>query len=259
MSDVLNAIVAQINLGDKISFEGLKLVNGQYAIAIQQIASLFQLLPNQVQKTLERILGKKLSLCQIKVKTNREQVEGKKVRSAESALDLETFRKVIRGLDKKNNPLAVIMVDILTGVALEQFFADAFEDNLTANDRQAIANRVMDECRKHHPLFGNSNCNLVANLFDCSRTSGTMKQFWLKYVYFDLTKDEWEKLNTLNPVMSYGCRKQTIHQWLEENAAITYKERFDKLLTFVGVSRSKEEFRSLWIREFKKPDLSLWG
>ena len=135
-NNILTAVVAPVKVGDRITIEGLRLEDGRYAIAVQQIAELFQFLPSEVQIKLERLLGMKSSLYTFKVKTNRERVKGVRSRSSELACDLTILRKIIRKLDKKGNSVAEFLGDILTEVAIEQFWADAFKDELTASDRK---------------------------------------------------------------------------------------------------------------------------
>ena len=77
--NILTAQVATVKLGN-LEFEGLKLEDGGYGIALQQVASLFQVIPTSAPKWLETRLGKGCSLFQCK--TNRELTEGKRVRSA---------------------------------------------------------------------------------------------------------------------------------------------------------------------------------
>ncbi len=130
----MKAEVATIEIG-LYKFEGLKLENGQYAIAQQQIAQLFQIVPSSAPKWLKSLLEGGFQLFQ--VKTNREKQAGKQNRP-ENALSLLDFKKLIRKLDKQGNVIAEQIAESMLEMALEQRFADAFLIALTAGDRQEI-------------------------------------------------------------------------------------------------------------------------
>lgn len=59
-TEILKATVTNVQIGN-MSVEGLKLETGEYAIAQQQVASLFQLRTKDVSKTIKLLLGKDAS------------------------------------------------------------------------------------------------------------------------------------------------------------------------------------------------------
>jgi type I site-specific restriction endonuclease len=115
--NILTATVTKVNIAG-IEFEGLLLENGEYAIALQQVAHIFQLLPKSIQKYVNDRLGNDSSFYQ-KVKTNREEVEGVRSRSAENALSLLQLEKLIRKLDREGNKTAQALsrIDIIQKLA----------------------------------------------------------------------------------------------------------------------------------------------
>jgi hypothetical protein len=130
---ILTAKVSPVPLGN-ITVEGLLLETGEFAIACRQASSLFQVLPNSTQKWLQSCLGKDCSYYQ--VKTNREHIENKRIRSTENALSLLQFEKLLMKLDRSGNKQAQNLRDDLVGLSLVQLFSDAFDIAFTKEDRQ---------------------------------------------------------------------------------------------------------------------------
>jgi hypothetical protein len=126
--DVITAKVAQVPFGN-LTIEGLLLEDGKFAVALQQAATLFQIIPTSAPKWLRTNLGKDSSLYQ--VKTNRPG----RIRKPETAISLLDFERLLRALDKANNPIAVNMSDALIGLSLTQLFSDAFEIEVTKEQR----------------------------------------------------------------------------------------------------------------------------
>jgi hypothetical protein len=232
MSDntIINATVALVSIGDRIQIEGLKLEDGRYAIAQQQVASLFSVIPTSAPKWLKSLLGEGSQL--FRVKTDRPKQQGKQNRP-ESALLIDDFRILIRKLDKKGNAIAERLSDILMGVALEQFFADAFDDNLTKQDRQAIANCILDHADPWKRLYEKQMCDRAFSWFGCS--------FYWQFCYAFFTHEERCKHEQLNPIMR-GGRKYKIHQFLEPETRERLKPRIIELGALLGASRSKQAF-----------------
>ncbi|MEM6380295.1 MAG: hypothetical protein AAF705_19050 [Bacteroidota bacterium] len=119
-----------------------------------------------------------------------------------------------------------------------------------APEAQQRLDRIMNEAREFHPLFGDENCNKIARLFNCDRQSFKMVNFWWTYVYWTLSAEEKAKLNRLNPVVN-GRRKECIHQWLKENAAQQHKEIFEKILFICDLATTESEFKEMFRRKFK--------
>lgn len=135
-NNILKASVAPVKLGH-LEFEGLLIENGEFAIAQQQVAAIFQVIPTSAPEWMKRNLGKDTSLWGFKVKTNREAVEGKRVRKSETALNLISFEKLLRKLDRKGNLIAQSIVDDLVGVSLQKLFSDAFHIKFESEEMQA--------------------------------------------------------------------------------------------------------------------------
>jgi hypothetical protein len=249
-NNILTAEVAIINIGNKVSIEGLRLEDGRFAVAVRQVASLFQLLPNSTQKWLKSLLGKEYSYFQ--VKTNREEVEGKRVRRPEQAISISDFRKVIRLMDKKGHPLAETIADALTELSLEQLFADGFKIDLTPLQRQQTINRVMSKPRPPHPVFGDESMNKVANFLKCGRGSAKIAKWMWNFIYEDLDSVERADLNSRNPIQPNGCRKQTIHSWLTEDSVSAHKHHFDAILLIIDLAQTEQEFNELYRRKFNR-------
>lgn len=131
---ILTAIVHPVPVGST-EIEGLLLENGEYAIAQQQVASLFSVMATSAPEWLERNLGKGFQLW--KVTTNRPKQAGKQNR-AENALSLIDFEKLLRKLDRKGNEIARVFVDNLVGLSLRQLFADAFGEKFEKEERQKL-------------------------------------------------------------------------------------------------------------------------
>jgi hypothetical protein len=131
--NILTATVAQVPFGI-IEIEGLLLEDGSFAVAQQQVATLFQVIPTSAPKWLKTLLGKECRL--FRVKTNRGLTEGKRIRSSENALSINQFERVLRLLDRKGNKLAEEMIDSLLGLSLTQLFSDAFKVKFEQAERQ---------------------------------------------------------------------------------------------------------------------------
>jgi hypothetical protein len=129
----LSAKVANVQIGNLI-VEGILLETGEYAIAQQQVASLFSVMAKDSTKWLKRILGKDFQICQ--VRTNRNPQAPRQNRP-ENAIDLDTFLKVIIWAANNNYPMAVKLRDALIGLSLQQIFCDAFGVKFDKDDRTA--------------------------------------------------------------------------------------------------------------------------
>ncbi|NEQ64762.1 MAG: hypothetical protein F6K21_04495 [Symploca sp. SIO2D2] len=113
-------------------------------------------------------------------------------------------------------------------------------------------NRIMDKPRPFHPLFGDKNVQAVADLLKCSRNCPKIAKWFWEYVYCTLTPEEVSKLDCENPVLENGHRKDTIHQWLEENATVEHKQYFDDVLQLLKLSQSELEFEEFWRRKYER-------
>lgn len=125
------ATVTTVKLGC-LEFEGLLLENGQFAIAQQQVAALFSVIPTSAPKWVKSLLGEGFQL--FSVKTDRNQ--GRRQNRSESALSLADFERVIVELTIKGNETAANITRALVGLSLTQLFSDAFGVKFEAQDRQ---------------------------------------------------------------------------------------------------------------------------
>jgi hypothetical protein len=130
---IIQTKVSSVKVGH-LTFEGLMDEGETFYIAQQQLAFIFQVIPTSAPKWLKLHLGRDCSL--FSVKTNREEVEGKRVRSTEKAITLRDFERLLRKLDKSGNPIAESICDDLVGLSLTQLFSDAFKVKFEEEQRQ---------------------------------------------------------------------------------------------------------------------------
>ena len=126
-SNTKKAMVAQVAIGH-ITIEGLMLPNGDYAVAVPQIADLFLEDRNTASQRLKRLMGKGFQINKIKTEFNELK--------AVNIVTLEQFNQVILELVVKGNPQAIAFMRLLQGLSLQQLFADAFGQKFDSQDRQ---------------------------------------------------------------------------------------------------------------------------
>lgn len=240
-TDILTAKVASINIGRSITIEGLKLADGRYAIASQQLVQLFPdlLLKNNVHRSVKALLGKYYLF--LKTTTNRSNQ-----RRLETAMLTSDFSELLFELLLKGDATAITLSRALIGVSIDQFWADGFDDALTSDDRQGIINRVMDKPRPQKALCGDYDLNYVANLLKCGRGSVKMALWFRDYIYTNFTPEEWEKLETVNPKNEKGIRRFTIHSCLIEILADNKQQLFRDIVNLCKVSVDEEDFIKLY-------------
>lgn len=240
-TNILTAVVASVKVG-RLETEGLRTDCGRFAIAAQQIARLFSVSPTSVQKSVKRALGEDVQFPQIRAKN-----AGRQNRPV-NAIWLPDFSRYHRYLDRKGNKIAIAITDALNEAGWNDLFSDAFGVVVVPADRQAILTRVMDAPRKFHPLFGDQNMDKIASFLKVGRNHPKLANWMWAFVYHTLSRTEIAKLDELNPIQPNGHRKQTIHQWLEENATEKHKQHFDKVLMVVNAAPSEQEFEDLFNR-----------
>lgn len=123
---MLRANIAQVNIGP-IVIEGLMDEDGEYYVAIPQIAELFQIEKNQASRYLKTLLGKSFSFLKLKTPLHSGEV---------NVVPLEAFEKVLFELAIKGNPKAIEMSRVLIGLSLHQLFCDSFGVKFESEDRQ---------------------------------------------------------------------------------------------------------------------------
>lgn len=108
----MKAQVATIDLGFA-KFDGLMLPDGQYAIAVPQIASLIQSTQNYASQEFKRLLGEGFS-------SHKQSIEGSK--SLVNVVGLQVFTKILYAKAKQGNPIADAMVQALLDEPFERRF-----------------------------------------------------------------------------------------------------------------------------------------
>jgi hypothetical protein len=133
MNDTTKAVVATVDLGfEKI--EGLMLPNGDYGVAIPQIAKSFCINQNTASRDLKRLLGDDFRPSKIKTELGNQSI---------NVVTLEGFAKIIRALDRKGNTIANAFIDAILQEGLERRFDRAFGKKVDEDERnQLIALRM---------------------------------------------------------------------------------------------------------------------
>jgi len=127
------AIVAKIDLGF-VKFDGLMLPDGSYAIAVPQIADLVGLDKNQASRDIKRMVGKDF---------NPSKSTTEYTKAAVNIIDLATFRKIIRELDRQGNPIASALVDVFIQESIDRRYDTAFGKKVSESERnQILAQRM---------------------------------------------------------------------------------------------------------------------
>ena len=125
----IKADITQVQIGP-LSLEGLMSENGDFGVAVPQLASIDFVPPNRSIKQLESLLGEAFQshfIRKWKTPLNPKEV---------NVIPLDQFQNLVRALDKKGNPAATRFVDAMLGLSLHQLFADAFGIKFEAEHRQ---------------------------------------------------------------------------------------------------------------------------
>lgn len=126
MDKTVKAVVATVDIGHH-KIQGLMLPNGDFAIAVTQIAEMFQINSNQASRTLKPLLGKDFQFD-----TTKSELHPKAV----NILSLTDFEIVTLELVIRGNEAAIAFQRSLVGLALVQIFSDAFGIKFEKIDRQ---------------------------------------------------------------------------------------------------------------------------
>jgi hypothetical protein len=111
------ARVTKIKLAADVEIEGLLLPNGEFAVAVSQIAELFSLPQNHATKYVKSLLGKEISLPQIKSEINSQAV---------NYLLIPDFIKYLVKQTKKGNEVASTLLEIHAEASFTSIFSSAF-------------------------------------------------------------------------------------------------------------------------------------
>ena len=123
---IMTATVTIVPIGN-LEIEGLLGEDGNFYVAIPQIADSFQILIRNTSRDFKALLGNDFQFLKIKTSLNPKAV---------NAVDLKTFEVLVAKLDRAGNKAAQSFRDDLAGLALQQLFCDAFGIKYEAEDRQ---------------------------------------------------------------------------------------------------------------------------
>ena len=218
----LKATVTLVKIG-VLEIEGLLLDDGRFAIAQQQIASLFSVIPTSAPKWLKSLLGNDFQL--FSVKTNR-NIESRQNRS-EKALLLTDLERLIFELALKGNETAISISRALIGLSLQQLFCDAFGIKFEQAERQewlkqrqkgkvvrrTLTDAIKDWLDKHPECTGNERTYLYASTTNVlyqslfGKTAQEMRQA-ASVATNDLLRDSLsdKQLHLIDYHESYACK-----------------------------------------------------
>ncbi|AFZ15755.1 hypothetical protein Cri9333_5000 (plasmid) [Crinalium epipsammum PCC 9333] len=130
---VLSAEVTDVNIGFLV-IDGLMDENGNFYIAVPQMADIDLVPPNRSSKQLEAFINTgfqshvKLDFVKLKTEFNPKPI---------NAISLKTFEVLLARLDRKGNVKAQEFRDVLAGLSLHQLFCDAFGIRFEKEERQS--------------------------------------------------------------------------------------------------------------------------
>ena len=139
---IIKAEITQVKVGP-LSIEGLMSENGDFGVAVPQVASLDFVRHNQASRDLKALLGAGFRFDKWKTPLNSKAV---------NVIPLDNFQDLIRALDKKGNPAASAFVDAMFGLSMHQLFCDAFGQKFEAEDRQRWLEARMATRHDFRPL-----------------------------------------------------------------------------------------------------------
>lgn len=125
-STTVKAIVAPVKIGH-ITVDGLMLPNGDFAIAVPQVADLFSIPQKNSSRDFKALLGNGFQFL-----TTKSELHPKAV----NILSLTEFEVLILELVIRGNEKAITFQRNLVGLALIQLFNDAFDIKYEKIDRQ---------------------------------------------------------------------------------------------------------------------------
>ena len=141
----IKAEITPVSIGH-LTIEGLMNENGEFGVAVPQLASINLVPQNRSVKQLNALLGEAFPSHEIKKwKTT---LNSKEV----NVLPLEHFQNLVRVLDKSGNHAASAFVDALLGLSLHQLFCDAFGIKFEKEDRHKWLMNRMQTKHDFRPL-----------------------------------------------------------------------------------------------------------
>jgi len=122
------ATVSPVPFGKNLVIEGLLLADGNFAIAVPQICSLFSFLIHNASRDIKAILGADFQFLKARTTLNSKAV---------NYVTLLDFECLIVELTIQGNSTAIALTRSLVGLSLTQVFSDAFNIEFDKADRQA--------------------------------------------------------------------------------------------------------------------------
>jgi hypothetical protein len=231
---ILRVAVTDVHIG-ALTLEGLMLSDGKFMITVQQVASLLSVPQKNAQRTFNGLLGESFQF--LKVQANRSTRQNR----PENAMDLTSFRILVRKLDRKGNEVAGLIVDAFTEVALEQIWADAFGVSLTSEGRQKTLSRILDAPNPWEKMFEVSFCRKVYSWMG--------GRFYWVYLYDFLTPEERCKVDRLNPIDPVtGKRDDRIHQYFDDQMRDRLYRHAQRVTDLVDTSTGFQDFATRFAR-----------
>ena len=168
-------------------FEGLKLPDGSYAVAVSQSVDLLGVPLKNSSRDFKAILGKGFQFPKISSQLNPKKV---------NILLTSELLKICRALDKKGNPIASAIVDACVETSIEQAFDIAFDDKKKLEEyqdridkrvkgilaRRTFTDAIKGYIERHPELSENYKLWIYANVSDalnlavCGKSSKQLKE-----------------------------------------------------------------------------------
>lgn len=111
------AVTAKVNLGFAV-IDGLMLPNGDFAVAVPQLAEIFGTSKNTFSRDLKRLLGDSFNPSSVATDIGKQRI---------NIISLADVTQVIRALEKKGNAIASAFTDAILQEGLDRRFNRAFD------------------------------------------------------------------------------------------------------------------------------------
>ena len=147
MTDILTqkAVITQVQIGS-LTIDGLMLPNGDYAIAVPQIAEIIGTGKETASKDLKRLLGESFRPSKMKTELGNQLI---------NVVSLLDFEIIIAKLDRAGNKAAQDFRDSLVGLSLHQLFSDAFGVKFNKEERDRWLKARQTHRKQYHSCLTN--------------------------------------------------------------------------------------------------------